>query len=49
MMEDGTILKDLVYGEFRMGQLSRGRLLFWYRDMGKWDMHNINIDFVAWE
>jgi hypothetical protein len=48
-MKNGRIPKNLIYGEFKMGKRSRGRLLLRYTDVCKLDMQDTNIDLVAWE
>ena len=48
-MEDGQILKDILYGELTSGQRSIGCLQLRYKDACKRDMKALNININSWE
>ena len=48
-MEDGSISKDILYGELAVGKRPRGRPQLRYEDVCKRDMRALKIDPESWE
>ena len=48
-MKDARILKDILYGEFITCKRNLGGRQIRYRDVCKWDMKEVNIDWKNWE
>ncbi|XP_069181202.1 uncharacterized protein [Procambarus clarkii] len=48
-MEDGRILKDLVYGKLASGMRLTGRPQLCFKDACKCDLKQMNIDNNIWE
>ena len=48
-MEDGSISKDILYGELAVGKRPRGRPQLRYKDVCKRDMRALEIDPESWE
>ena len=48
-MEDGRILKDILYGKLASGRRSKGRPQLRYKDVCKRDMKALDINTESWE
>ena len=48
-MEDGRILKDILYGELALGRRTTGRPHLRYKDVCARDMKAVGIDTMSWE
>ena len=48
-MEDGSIPKDIVYGELALGRRTTGRPHLRYKDVCVRDMKAVDIDTMSWE